>query len=40
MIGGVPVTAGYAKQIGADGYIVNASVAVTVAKQMIGLEAA
>ena len=40
MIGGAPVTAEYAKQIGADGYSVNASVAVTVAKQMIGLEAA
>jgi len=40
MIGGAPVTAEYAKQIGADGYSVNASVAVTVAKQMIGLEVA
>lgn len=35
MIGGAPVTAEYAKEIGADGYAVNASVAATVAKQII-----
>ena len=40
MIGGAPVTAEYAKEIGADGYSVNASAAVAVAKQMVGLEAA
>jgi 5-methyltetrahydrofolate--homocysteine methyltransferase len=40
MIGGAPVTAEYARQVGADGYSVNASAAVTVAKQMIGLAAA
>ena len=40
MIGGAPVTAEYAGQIGADGYSVNASVAVMAARQMIGLEVA
>ena len=37
MIGGAPVTAEYAREIGADGYSANASAAVTVARQMIGL---
>jgi 5-methyltetrahydrofolate--homocysteine methyltransferase len=37
MIGGAPVTAEYAEEIGADGYSANASAAVTVARQMIGL---
>ena len=40
MIGGAPVTAEYAKQIGADGYSRNASAAVAVARQIIGLDAA
>ena len=40
MIGGAPVTAEYAKQIGADGYSRNASAAVSVARQIIGLDAA
>jgi 5-methyltetrahydrofolate--homocysteine methyltransferase len=39
MTGGASATAEYAKQIGADGYSVNASVAVMAAKQMIGREA-
>jgi 5-methyltetrahydrofolate--homocysteine methyltransferase len=34
MIGGAPVTAGYAKEIGADAYGENASVAVSVARQI------
>lgn len=34
MIGGAPVTAEYAREIGADGYGENASVAVTVARQI------
>jgi 5-methyltetrahydrofolate--homocysteine methyltransferase len=40
MTGGAPVTAEYAKQIGADGYSVNASVAAMAAKPMIALEVA
>ena len=35
MIGGAPVTAGYAAQIGADGYAEDASKAVALAKQLI-----
>ena len=34
MIGGAPVTADFAKEIGADGYSENASTAVTLAKQL------
>ena len=34
LVGGAPVTAAYAKQIGADGYGENASVAVAVARQI------
>ncbi|MGL6194143.1 MAG: corrinoid protein [Thermoguttaceae bacterium] len=34
MIGGAPVTAEFAKEIGADGYSENASTAVTLAKQL------
>jgi 5-methyltetrahydrofolate--homocysteine methyltransferase len=40
MIGGAPVTSEYAKQIGADGYSRNASAAVAVARQILGLDAA
>jgi len=36
LVGGAPVTPEYAKQIGADGYGENASVAVTVARQFCG----
>jgi 5-methyltetrahydrofolate--homocysteine methyltransferase len=39
MIGGAPVMAEYARQIGADGYSVNASVAAMAAKPIIGREA-
>jgi len=35
IIGGAPVTAGYAKQIGADGYAPDASQAATLAKEFI-----
>jgi 5-methyltetrahydrofolate--homocysteine methyltransferase len=35
MIGGAPVTEGYATQIGADGYAEDASKAVALAKQLI-----
>jgi 5-methyltetrahydrofolate--homocysteine methyltransferase len=34
MVGGAPVTPEYAKEIGADGYGENASVAVTMARQI------
>jgi len=34
MIGGAPVTADFAREIGADGYSENASTAVTLAKQL------
>jgi 5-methyltetrahydrofolate--homocysteine methyltransferase len=36
MVGGAPVTAEYAQQIGADGYMPDASQAVTLAKSLIG----
>jgi 5-methyltetrahydrofolate--homocysteine methyltransferase len=36
MIGGAPVTQGYAEQIGADGYAPDASRAVAVAKSLLG----
>ncbi|MFN2232777.1 MAG: B12-binding domain-containing protein, partial [Anaerolineales bacterium] len=36
IIGGAPVTAEYAKQIGADGYAPDASQAATLAKGFIG----
>ncbi len=36
MVGGAPVSQGYATEIGADGYSDNANSAVTVAKQLIG----
>ena len=35
MVGGAPVTAEYAQQIGADGYAADASQAVTTAKLLI-----
>ncbi len=37
MIGGAPVTQSYADEIGADGYGKDASSAVTVAKQLLGI---
>lgn len=36
MVGGAPVTADFAKQIGADGYAADASQAVSVAKSLLG----
>jgi methylmalonyl-CoA mutase cobalamin-binding domain/chain len=36
MIGGAPVTAQYAREIGADGYSENASAAVALARQLTG----
>jgi corrinoid protein of di/trimethylamine methyltransferase len=36
MVGGAPVTQGFADEIGADGYSDNANTAVTVAKQLLG----
>lgn len=36
MIGGAPVSQGFADEIGADGYSVNANTAVAVAKELIG----
>lgn len=36
MVGGAPVTQGYADQIGADGYAPDASRAVTLAKSLMG----
>jgi len=36
MIGGAPVTAEYARQIGADGFAPDASQAVTLAKSLVG----
>ena len=37
MVGGAPVTQGFANEIGADGYADNANSAVAVAKQLLGL---
>ena len=37
MVGGAPVTQGFADEIGADGYSDNANSAVTVAKQLLSL---
>ncbi len=37
MIGGAPVTEGYAKQIGADGYADDATKAVALAKKLMDL---
>jgi len=37
MIGGAPITEEYARQIGADGFSLNAARAVTVAKDLIGV---
>ncbi len=36
MVGGGPISAGFAKRIGADGYAVNASEAVKVARELVG----
>lgn len=36
MIGGAPVSQGFADEIGADGYSDNANTAVAVAKELIG----
>jgi len=37
MVGGAPVTADFAKQIGADGYAPDAATAVTKTKELLGL---
>lgn len=37
MIGGAPITAEFASQIGADGYAADANQAVTVAKSLLGI---
>jgi corrinoid protein of di/trimethylamine methyltransferase len=36
MVGGGPISPGFAKRIGADGYAVNASEAVRVARELVG----
>ena len=36
MVGGAPVTAAYAAEIGADGYGANAGMAVERAKELVG----
>jgi methanogenic corrinoid protein MtbC1 len=36
MVGGAPVSQGFADEIGADGYSDNANTAVQVAKQLLG----
>ena len=36
MVGGAPVTAAYADEIGADGYGANAGMAVERAKELVG----
>lgn len=36
MVGGGPISAGFAKRIGADGYAVNAAEAVKVARELMG----
>jgi len=38
MVGGAPVTADFAKQIGADGYGADAVAAVDLAKELVGAE--
>jgi dimethylamine corrinoid protein len=38
MIGGAPVTQRYADEIGADGFSENASAAVRLARQLVGVE--
>ncbi|MCS6907377.1 MAG: corrinoid protein [Anaerolineales bacterium] len=38
MVGGAPVTEGYARQIGADGYAPDAGRAATLARQLVGAE--
>jgi len=37
MVGGAPVTAEFAKEIGADGYASNAASAVDKGKELLGL---
>jgi methanogenic corrinoid protein MtbC1 len=37
MVGGGPISPGFAKKIGADGYAVNAAEAVKVAKELSGV---
>ena len=39
MVGGAPVTQGFADEIGADGYSDNANTAVAVAKKLMGVVA-
>jgi len=40
LVGGAPLTQRYADEIGADGYGENASVAVSLARRMVGVQAA
>jgi 5-methyltetrahydrofolate--homocysteine methyltransferase len=40
IVGGAPVTQAYADAIGADGYSTSASGAVTLARRLLGIEAA
>ncbi len=37
MIGGAPITAEFAQQVGADGYAADANKAVSVAKELLGI---
>jgi len=37
LVGGAPLSADYAREIGADGYADNATAAVRVAQEMVGL---
>jgi methanogenic corrinoid protein MtbC1 len=38
MVGGGPISPGFANRIGADGYAVNAAEAVKVARELVGLQ--
>jgi 5-methyltetrahydrofolate--homocysteine methyltransferase len=40
MIGGAPVSQAYADEIGADGYARDSTIAVTRAKELLGVAAA
>jgi len=39
MVGGAPVTAGFAEEIGADGYASSAMEALTVVRNLLGVSA-
>jgi methanogenic corrinoid protein MtbC1 len=38
VVGGGPISPGFAKRIGVDGYAVNAAEAVKVARELVGLQ--